>query len=627
MTTVANRRWSEPARGILAAVRRQRLVTAVLAVLTVTLTLIASLLSGCGIFGSDPRDAAAAFLDAVARGDAAGAGRLTDNPAAATALIRQIRDDLKPQSVQFTMGDTRTGDQMAMASFSAAWNLGRNRVWRYAGGFDLVPASTAEGWAVRWRPAVLHPRLSVQQRLSLRDIPVDPPAVVDRAGVPLLTWQTVVTVALDRSKTPDLAAVAAPLAAALGQFDPMITEQSIIAGANAAPAGQPSAVAVLRERDYQSVRDRIHDLPGVSFPTQRQLLGPDRGFATQLVPGIRAVVEGQLDDAAGWRIVTVNPMGEEVETLAVQQPHPVPTVTTTVDRAVQTAAEQAVDTVSKAAVIVALQPSTGEILGVAQNGAADAQGPLALTGRYPPGSTFKIVTAVAALEAKQVTVDSPVACPSTTIVGERVVPNDHLFDLGTVPLHTAFAHSCNTTFAQLAARLGPGALTDAADQMGIGMDYGIAGITTVTGQVPPSESMVRRAENGFGQGRVLASPFGMALVASTVAAGGKVPTPVLIRDIPTHVALGPVAPVPREVADALRLMMRETVTRGTAQSLAGEGQLYGKTGTAEANATDAHGWFVGFRGDLAFATLIVGADSSGPALDVSGRFLSALPSP
>lgn len=607
--------------------RRQRPVTAALAALTVTLTLIASLLSGCGLFGSDPRDAAAAFLDALARGDAAGAGRLTDDPAAATALIRQVREDLKPQSVQFTVGDTRTGDQIAMASFSAAWNLGRNRVWRYAGGFDLVPAPTPEGWVVRWSPAVLHPRLSAQQRLSLRDTPVDPPAVVDRAGVPLLTWQTVVTVALDRSKTPDLAAVAGPLAAALGQFDPMITEQSIIAGANAAPDGQPSAVAVLRERDYQSVRDRIHDLPGVSFPTQQQLLGPDRGFATQLVPGIRAVVEGQLDDAAGWRIVTVNPMGEEVETLAAQQPHPVPTVTTTVDRAVQTAAEQAVDTVSKATVIVALQPSTGEILGVAQNGAADAQGPLALTGRYPPGSTFKIVTAVAALEAKQVTVDSPVACPATTIVGERVVPNDHLFDLGTVPLHTAFAHSCNTTFAQLAARLGPGALTDAAGQMGIGMDYGIAGITTVTGQVPPSESMVRRAENGFGQGRVLASPFGMALVASTVAAGGKVPTPVLIRGIPTHVALGPVAPVPREVANALRAMMRETVTQGTAQSLAGQGQLYGKTGTAEANATDAHGWFVGFRGDLAFATLVVGADSSGPALDVSGRFLSALPSP
>jgi len=608
-------------------VRRQRPVTAVLAALTVTLTLIASLLAGCGIFGSDPRDAASAFLEALARGDAAGAGRLTDDPAAATAVIRQVRDELKPQSVQFAVGDTRAGDQIASASFSAVWNLGRNRVWRYGGGFDLVPAPTAEGWAVRWSPAVLHPRLAAQQRLALRDVPVDPPTVVDRAGAPLFSWQTVVTVALDRSKTPDLAAVAAPLAAALGQFDPMITEQSIIAGANAAPAGQPSAVAVLRESDYQSVRDRIHDLPGVSFPTQRQLLGPDRGFATQLVPGIRAVVARQLDNAAGWRIVTVNPMGEEVETLASQQPHSVPTMTTTVDRGVQTAAERAVDTVSNAAVIVALQPSSGEILGVAQNGAADAQGPLALTGRYPPGSTFKIVTAVAALEAKQVTVDSPVACPATTIVGERVVPNDHLFDLGTVPLHTAFARSCNTTFAQLAARLGAGALTDAASQMGIGMDYDIAGITTVTGQVPPSESMVRRAENGFGQGRVLASPFGMALVASTVAAGGKLPTPVLIRGIPTHVALGPVAPMPRAVADALRVMMREVVTQGTAQSLAGQGQLYGKTGTAEDNPTDAHGWFVGFRGDLAFATLVVGAGSSGPALDVSGHFLSALPSP
>jgi cell division protein FtsI/penicillin-binding protein 2 len=127
--------------------------------------------------------------------------------------------------------------------------------------------------------------------------------------------------------------------------------------------------------------------------------------------------------------------------------------------------------------IVAIQPSTGEILGVAQNSAADAQGALSLTGRFTPGSTFKMVTASAALQSKQVTPNSPVACPATTIVGERVVPNDHLLDLGTVPLHTAFANSCNTTFAQLAARLGAGALTDAAHQMGIGMSYDIAGAT------------------------------------------------------------------------------------------------------------------------------------------------------
>ncbi|MGH3772986.1 MAG: penicillin-binding transpeptidase domain-containing protein [Pseudonocardiaceae bacterium] len=602
--------------------RRRRLVAALPVVL---LGAVLGLpLVGCGIFGADPRDVAAAFLDAVARGDAAGAGRLTDDPVAATGLIRQVRDGLTPRRAALTLGEIRSGHNVASASFTAVWDLGRGRQWRYSGAFDLVPARTTKGWSVRWSPAVLHPRLGAQQRLTLREVPADPAPVLDRAGAPLLTSQTVVTVALDRAKAPDLPGVAAQLAAALGRFDPQLTQQSIIAGVKATPAGAPSAVVVLREQDYRSVRDRIYELPGVSFPTQQRLLGPDRDFASQLVPGIRTVAEEQRANAAGWRIITVAPLGNEVETLAAEQPRPVPTLTTTIDRAVQTAGEHALDTVSNPAMIVVIQPSTGEILGVAQNRAADSLGALALTGRYPPGSTFKIVTAVAALESNQVTLDSPVACPATTMVGERVVPNDHFFSLGTVPLRTAFAHSCNTTFAQLASRLGAGALTDAAHQMGIGMDYDIAGVTTVTGQVPPSESLVRRAENGFGQGRVLSSPFGMALVAATVAAGGQLPTPVLIRGMPTQTALGPVAPMPREVADAVRVMMREVVTQGTATVLAGQGQLYGKTGTAEDGPSGAHVWFLGFRGYLAFATLVVGAGSSGPALDVSGRFLSAL---
>ncbi|MGH3798829.1 MAG: penicillin-binding transpeptidase domain-containing protein, partial [Pseudonocardiaceae bacterium] len=504
---------------------RRRLL---LLVATALVALMGGLLAGCGVFGSDPRDAAAAFLAAVARGDDAAAGRLTDDPAAASALIRQIRDELQPQRVQFTLGQTHSGDKTASTSFSAVWELGKGRQWSYPGTFDLVPADTDEGWSVRWSPAVLHPRLAAQQQVTLRDVPAEPAPVVDRAGTPLLTSQTVITVALDRSKTSDLPGVAAQLADALAGIDPRITQQSIIAATNAAPPGQRGAVAVLREQDYESVRDRIYELPGVSFPTQQRLLGPDRDFASQLVPGIRRVVEEQLATAAGWRIVTVTPSGKEVETLAGQQPRPVPTVTTTVDRGVQAAGEDAVDAVPNPAMIVAIQPSTGEILAVAQNSAADEQGALSLTGRYPPGSTFKIVTASAALQANAVTLDSPVACPATTTIGDRTVPNDQLFDLGTVPLRTAFARSCNTTFAQLAARLGAGALTDAAHQMGIGIDYYVPGITTATGQVPPSESTVRRAENGFGQGRVLTSPFGMALVASTVAAGGQLPTPVLI---------------------------------------------------------------------------------------------------
>ncbi|HEU0086124.1 MAG TPA: penicillin-binding transpeptidase domain-containing protein [Pseudonocardiaceae bacterium] len=587
-------------------------------------------LAGCGAFGPDPRDAAETFLAAVASGDAEAAGRLTDAPAAATALLRQVRDELKPERVALRVDQVRSGEKdasTASASYSAMWDLGKNRQWRYSGQFNLVTSDTEAGWSVRWSPAVLHPRLGAQQRVKLQVVAPEPAPVVDRTGTPLLTPQTVVTVALDRKRAPNLAEVAAALATALARFDPGITQQSIVAGADAAPPGQPSVVAVLREPDYQSVREKIHDLPGVSFPTQQRLLGPDRDFASTLLPGIRQLVEEQRAGATGWRIVTVDAVGSEAAELAGVPPRPVPTVTTTLDRGVQAAGEDAVDGVAKPAVIVAIQPSTGGILAVAQNAAADAQGALSLVGRYPPGSTFKIVTAAAALQAATVTPDSPVPCPATITIEGRLIPNFDRFDLGTVPLRTAFARSCNTTFARLAADFAPGQLTDAAYQMGLGRDYQIPAVTTLTGQVPSAESRVQRAENGFGQGKVLATPFGMALVASTVAAGGQVPTPALVRGMPTTMTAHPAPPhpgqmLPSGVAGGLRAMMRAVVTQGTGSALAGQPDLHGKTGTAEFSPTGSHGWFVGFRGDLAFATLVVDAGSSGPAVDVSGRFLA-----
>ena len=78
----------------------------------------------------------------------------------------------------------------------------------------------------------------------------------------------------------------------------------------------------------------------------------------------------------------------------------------------------------------------------------------------------------------------------------------------------AFANSCNTTFAELASRMPPRGLTTAAAQYGIGTDYVVDGITTVTGTVPPTVNLTERTEDGFGQGRVLVSPFGMALAAA-----------------------------------------------------------------------------------------------------------------
>ncbi|MQA17161.1 MAG: penicillin-binding protein [Pseudonocardiaceae bacterium] len=578
-------------------------------------------LAGCGVLGgADPEDAASAFLQALARGDAVAAASLTDDPAAATELIRQVRDELQPAGVRTTVGQTRTAENTATTTFTATWDLGMGRLWRYQGGFDLVRADTEAGWAVRWSPAALHPKLGGQQSVELRVERPVPASVMGRDGVPLLTAETVVPVVVDPAQLP---AVAAPLAAALNQFDESITEQSIVQGAADAPHGRPYTAAVLREPDYQSVRDRIYELPGVTFPARQRLLAPDRDFASQVLPGVRNEMQERLAGSAGWRVVTVNSVGAEVATLAGRPPKPAPTVSTSLSGQVQAAAEDAVEPVAQPAMIVALQPSSGDVLAVAQNGPADTQGALALTGRYPPGSTFKIVTAASALQSGELKPQTPVDCPATTTIGGRVVPNIDEFELGTVPFRTAFARSCNTTFSQLAAGFEPGQLSETARQFGIGADYDIAGITTLTGEVPPAQDEIGRAANGFGQGQVLASPFGMAMVASTVAAGGQAPTPQLIRGIPTKVTKAPGQPLAPAAGDALPSMMRQVVTEGTATALNGLGDVHGKTGTAEYSATGAHGWFVGYRGDLAFAVLVVDAGASGPAVAAAERFLTA----
>jgi cell division protein FtsI/penicillin-binding protein 2 len=348
----------------------------------------------------------------------------------------------------------------------------------------------------------------------------------------------------------------------------------------------------------------------------------DDGFAPAIINQVKQAVADELDGRAGWRVVTVNQNGVDVDVLNEVAGDPAPSITISLDRQVQNAAQNAVNFTGKQAMIVAIQPSTGEILAVAQNSAADREGPLATMGLYPPGSTFKIVTAGAAMERDMATPNTLLGCPGRLDIGHRTVPNYGGFDLGTVPMSRAFASSCNTTFAELASRMPPRGLTTAAAQYGIGPDYQVEGITTVTGTVPPTVNLAERTEDGFGQGKVLTSPFGMALVAATVAAG-HTPVPQLIQGRET-VVTGERTPVPPEVIEGLRPMMRLVVTNGTADDLAGAGDVRGKTGEAEF-AGGSHSWFAGYRGDLAFAALIVGGGSSEYAVRMLKGMLDGLP--
>jgi beta-lactamase class D len=568
-----------------------------------------------------PQDAANAFADAFAKGDLDAAAKQTDSADSAKKQMTDVRKALEPKSVKAEIVEVTQADGSATANaaYKLTWDLGKNRTWSYESFFEL--RSDDGAWRVHWSSSVIHPKLTQQQAIAVQGQQPDLAPVLDRDGNLVLSPSRVVSVLLEKDKAGDVSAVAGALATTLSGIDNTITQQSILDGVNKTPAGQPYQVVALRQTDYDVIKPAIYDLPGVRFTSAPRLLPENKAFAPTVLPGIRKVVEADLTGKAGWRVITTDPAGAEVEELYSKAAEPATAASITLGVGVQNAAQAAVDTEPTPSMIVAMQPSTGEVLAVAQNAAADTQGPIAFMGRYPPGSTFKIVTATAALSAGKVTGATPVGCPATITIDGREIPNSGKFDKGTIPLSTAFAVSCNTTFAQLATEMGPSDLTNTAKSLGLGVDFVMPGATTVTGSVPPASGIVERAEDGFGQGKVVASPFGMALAVSTVATG-KMPTPSLLKGQKTS-ADSSVQPVSPQVLDGVRAMMLE-MTRST-PALAGFPELRGKTGTAQyGDGTRSHGWFVGYQGDLAFAVLLTEADVSSKAVAAAARFLSGL---
>lgn len=579
-------------------------------------------LTGCGLFGSDtePQDAANQFVAAFAGGDTASASAQTDSAESAKALMDKVRGALKPSTVTAQVSKVEQAEGTAKVTYQITWDLGRARLWAYDSTFELRRHDDA--WKVHWEPTVLHPKLAAQQTLAVQDADAQLAPVLDRDGEPVLQPEKVVSVLFEPAKAPDANAVAGELAKALSGIDATITAASILDSASKTN-GQPYQVVALRDADYQKVRSLIYDLPGVRFTTSSRLLAVDRKFAPTLLPNLRKVVEEQVQGKSGWRVYTVDSAGAEGEELFAKAAEPAKAVQLALSKKAQNAAQAAIAGEATPSMIVAIQPSTGEVLAVAQNDPADKEGALALTGRYPPGSTFKIVTAAEAISSGKATAETPLGCPGTTVIDGREIPNSGKFDKGVIPLRSAFAFSCNTTFATLALAMGPDDLTQMAKRLGLGVDYVVAGSTTITGSVPPASGKTERAEDGFGQGKVVASPFGMAVVAATVASGA-VPKPVLVRGVETKSdAAGD--PVPGTVLDPVRAMMAEVVASGTATALKPYGDVRGKTGTAQfGDGTHSHGWFVGYRGDVAFAVLLTDVGQSGTAVQAAGRFLAAL---
>ena len=610
---------------------KRQLIAAIIGVVVATTALTACTSSPAQ---QPDQQAARAYLDAFGHRDVAAAASATSNSAAAATAIKNSLDGLGEQArPSFTI--TSVSDRQASAStvhYTASWAIpGAPQPWTYDGTLAMIKPD--QSWTVQWAPAAVYPKLTEGQHLALIRSEPQRASLLDADGQPLFTEQTVVDVSIDPAKVTDLSSLAATLGAAL-----QIPSATIVSSVQAAPKGQAAAVTTLSQTTYEQVKPKIYDLPGTRFARRTAVRGPSDTFAQPLLgqvgqptkelidqskgaiasgdltgtSGLQLALNAQLAGTAGLSVQAESDAnGTAGQTFAeLSKPIPGTPVTLTLNRADQSAAEAALPNVSKPASIVVTQPSTGKVLAVANSVSAGSD--IALTGKYPPGSTFKIVTYTAAFTANPTLSPASMAdCPGSINVNGQTITNENSFAKGKIPLSAAFAFSCNTTAAELGLALPPGALLKAAQSLGLGAQWTLP-VDAFSGSLPDPTTPNATAAASFGQGQTQVSPLLMAEIAGAAATGRPVAPSLIVGQQAT-----PGAAQPPQVTSYLNTIMRDVVTQpgATGQALAAlPGPVQGKTGTAEfgtANPPESHAWFAGTRGDLAFSVFVYGGGNSG----------------
>lgn len=571
------------------------------------------------------------------------------------SLAGELRDTPPTLSIS---GDPKVADDLATAAVTVDWPLPGGARWQYPTTVRL--GKIEDGWQVIWEAAVVHPELTDGDKLGVRRVAAQRGAVQDGAGKPLVAPRKVVRVGVQPSAITDQPALIKALNAAFRSVRADIGDISLAdlpAKIKAADEGAFVDVVVLREPVYLKIKSRIYDLPGTKFATEQWDLPPSRNFARALLgsvddvqrddmarsPGKYAAgdkvghggLQGKHDDrlrgTAGQRVVIVTTKPDKTiaeREIHTTQPAAGQPIRTTLDVATQNAADKALasDTRHRTA-LVAIRISDNAVLAAANGPGAQAQN-FAFAAQVPPGSTFKMVSALGLLDKGAVTLDSPVACPANYTVEGRQYKNAHDFSIpGKVPFRTDFARSCNTAFASQYKQLGPDGLNATATTVGIGGKWDV-GLDAFTGSVGTGGGPTAQAEAMFGQGNTIVSPLAMAAATAAVARGRWQQPRLVVDPKPQHPAPDGPQLKPASVK-ALKTMMREVVTKGTAGQLKSVpgGDVYGKTGTAEYddNPDHTHAWFVGWRGDVAFAVFVEsGGDSTATAVPLASRFLRTL---
>jgi cell division protein FtsI/penicillin-binding protein 2 len=605
--------------------------------------------AGCSSSVPDPQPAAQALADALSSQDLTSLE--LDQPAGTVqSAFDDIVDGMSPATVEVDVADVVADESAEVprrtVTLLVTWDLDGTGpgtdVWTYSAEAALTLEEDEAGprWAVVWSPALVHPDLSGNAVLVARRDQPRRADIVATDGRAIVTARPVARVGLDKVRLGDTDpdGPARQLAGLVG-IDPERYVEAVSA------AGESAFVEaiVLRQAEADRIADEVAAIEGARALPDELPLAPTRAFARPLLgtvgpataevvdasegavaatdlvglSGLQARYDARLRGTPGSTVTAVSPDDPAV-TLHTTQPRPGDPLVVTLDRELQTVADDLLTGERSPSALVAIRPSTAELLAVA-SGPGGAGYSTATLGQYAPGSVFKMVTALALLRSG-VAQDDELTCPNVISVDGKQFTNysDYPRDaLGDIPLRRVFAESCNTAFIGQVDRLEWTDLTAAGTALGLAGDADL-GFDAYMGDLGTPTSRVEQAAGLIGQGPVLLSPLAAATMAASSVAGPV--TPLLLPDVVGE-PLGPTDAW--DELTPLREMMALAVTDGTARVVADVPgpPVLAKTGTAEFGTDDppdTHGWMVAVQGDLAVAVFVEQAESgsatAGPIL-------------
>ena len=508
--------------------------------------------------GSPHEAAAEAIASALNEGDFS-AAPLPDDvriqaQEEADEVLGEVADIPRSVEVNWVSSVYDEGEgQAADAALRVTWQLpGDGDEWAYPISVNLV-SEDGETWHAQWSRDLIARELGQDGVFAAEYLEADRGDFLDINDEPLVTNREVYRIGIDKTyiDSDEWEDSALELAEELDFAEPQDYADRVLAHG---PRAFVEAVTIPQDNPADLDLGPIRSVAGVNFVSDERVLGPTDTFARPIlgrageataeiiensdgevsegdvvgISGLQAQYEEALQGTPGVVLSVVS--GEETEEVFRTSPDSGPGVATSFDPELQVSAESVLEGVEPASAIVAIRPSTGDVLAAASGPGSEGWSTATL-GQYAPGSTFKVVVALAMLRSG-IEMEDTVHCPETITVDGREFSNNPEYPqdgIGEITLAQAIADSCNTVFIAQYEELDPADIESAAQSLGL---FGQAdmGLPVFMGSMDLEATGTSHAASLIGQGNVLASPLGMATVAASLSAAETV-RPTLIRNL------------------------------------------------------------------------------------------------